>query len=277
VTPPFREPIDLETATAVTGADGEYRATLTDDWLLWGPGGGYTSAIALRAAGELSDLARPTSYFCHFVRPLGVGEVEITAKFIQKGKRSESITVEIHQNGKIALTALIRTAAATAGYTHQHADPPDAPKPEDVAEYRWSDGLSDQYTFWNNFERRPVVGVYNLDEGEPLSLEWIRTIPTARFGNPFVDAARPLILLDTFGYAPLTNQYDSNDFIAPNLDTSAWFHDIPGQSDWLLIEHQSPVARDGIFAAEGRVWSESGALIASGTAHLLQLERPDGV
>jgi acyl-CoA thioesterase len=277
MTAPFRDPIDLETATALTGVDGQYRTTLTDDWLLWGPGGGYTSAIALRAAGELSELARPTSYFCHFVRPLAVGEVEIEAKFIQRGKRGESISVDIRQNGKVALTALVRTATETAGYTHQFADTPAAPDPEDVAEYRWSDGLSEQYTFWNNFERRPVVESFKLGASAALSLEWVRTIPTARFDNPFVDAARPLILLDTFGYASITGQYDFKDFIAPNLDTSAWFHDIPGQSDWLLIEHTSPVAREGIIAVDGRVWSESGALVASGTAHLMQFERPDGV
>ncbi|MGH2958764.1 MAG: acyl-CoA thioesterase domain-containing protein, partial [Solirubrobacterales bacterium] len=156
MTTPFRDPIDLELATALTGAAGEYSATLTDDWLLWGPGGGYTSAIALRAAGELSELARPTSYFCHFVRPLAVGEITLTANFVQKGKRGESISVHVHQNGKVALTALIRTAAETSGYTHQFVDAPKAPPPAEVEEFRWDGGRSEQYTFWNNFERRPV-------------------------------------------------------------------------------------------------------------------------
>ncbi|MGH2959937.1 MAG: hypothetical protein ACRDKE_10045, partial [Solirubrobacterales bacterium] len=123
----------------------------------------------------------------------------------------------------------------------------------------------------------PVLRSFGDGDQEPLALEWVRLLPTTRFANPFVDAARPLILLDTFGYPATTSQYRFEDFIAPNLDTSAWFHDIPGQSDWLLIEHSSPVARDGLIAVDGRVWSESGALIANGSAHLLQLERPDGV
>jgi acyl-CoA thioesterase len=277
VTAPFREPIDLDTATALDGADGSFAATLVDNWQLWGPSGGYTSAIALRAAGEISELARPTSYFCHFVRPLAFGEVEVVAKFIQQGRRAESIAVEISQNGKIALTALVRTAGETSGYTHQFAESPATRGPEGVEEFRWDGPRSDVYTYWNNFERRPLVGSFTREARDPVSLEWVRSIPTARFENPFLDAARPLLHLDTFGYPATTNQYPFEDFIAPNLDTSAWFHNIPAQSDWLLIDHGSPVAQDGVIAVDGRVWSEDGTLVATGVAHLLQLERPAGI
>jgi acyl-CoA thioesterase len=277
VTAPFRTPIDLDTATALTGEEGALTATLTDDWQLWGPSGGYTAAIALRAAGRISQLARPTSFFCHFVRPMSFGEIEVSPSFVQRGRRAESIAVEIRQGGKTMLTALIRTAAKSEGYTHQFAKSPATSGPEDLEEFRWDGPRSDIYTYWNNFERRPLIQSFSKEPREPVSLEWVRSIPTARFADPFLDAARPLLHLDTFGYPATTNQYPFGDFIAPNLDTSAWFHNIPAQSEWLLIDHGSPVANDGMIAVDGRVWAEDGTLVATGAAHLLQLERPDGI
>lgn len=32
--------------------EGRYRVTLSQDWEIWGPMGGYVAACALRAAGE---------------------------------------------------------------------------------------------------------------------------------------------------------------------------------------------------------------------------------
>ena len=42
---------DLDRDTAVVGDGGRYTATLSDDWEIWGPNGGYIAAILLRAAG----------------------------------------------------------------------------------------------------------------------------------------------------------------------------------------------------------------------------------
>src|SRR5436190_7002460 len=41
---------DLAHDTDVVGSDGRYTATVSGDWEIWGPMGGYVAAIALRAA-----------------------------------------------------------------------------------------------------------------------------------------------------------------------------------------------------------------------------------
>lgn len=269
---PFREPIDLEVATALDGADGEYAVELTDDWQLWGPSGGYLAAITLRAAGEIAQLARPVSFYCHFVRAPEFGPAEVSARMIRPGRRAESIAVELHQSGKLMVTALVRTAAHHHGFHHQIVHPPDVPGPGELEEFRWAGPRSVEYTYWNNFERRPVTRPFSDENDQPVQLEWIRSIPTASFDDAFLDAARPLMALDTFGYPAVAQGYKSESFVSPNLDTSAWFHDIGAHSEWLLIDHSSPIARDGIIAVDGRVWSENGTLVANGSAHLLQID-----
>ncbi|MFT4049668.1 MAG: thioesterase family protein [Solirubrobacterales bacterium] len=268
---PFREPIDLETATALDGANGNYAIELNDAWRLWGPSGGYLSAIALRAAGEVAALDRPVSFYCHFVRAPAFGLAEVNARLLRPGRRSESIAVELHQDGKLMLTALVRTAAPADGFDHQIGEAPDVPAPTDVAEFRWNGEGADDYTYWNNFERRATSGRWGVDGDLPIQREWLRSLPIARFENPFVDAARPLMALDTYGYIAANRKYFNERFVSPNLDTSAWFHDIGAQTDWLLIDHASPVAREGLIAVDGRVWSEDGVLVASGAAQLIQI------
>jgi acyl-CoA thioesterase-2 len=60
----------LDLDTRLSGGDGIYQATLSPDWQIWGPNGGYVAAVALRAAGLASRFRRPASFTCHF---LGVG------------------------------------------------------------------------------------------------------------------------------------------------------------------------------------------------------------
>lgn len=266
-----RTPVDLDTATRLDGADGSYTIDLSDNWQLWGPSGGYLSAIALRAAGEIAQLERPVSYYCHFVRAPKFDVVDVRATMIRPGSRAESIGVEIHQDGKLMLDAMIRTASVGDGFRHQRGQAPEVRRPDDVREFRWEGPGADDYTYWNNFERRALSGRYDENQRDPVQMEWFRSLPTPSFANPFIDASRSLMALDTWGYIAANRAYFDESFIAPNLDTSAWFHDIGAQTDWLLIDHTSPIARDGVIAVDGKVWSEDGVLVASGAAHLLQI------
>lgn len=267
------QPFDLDAATALRGDDGSFEIELSDRWQLWGPSGGYLSAIALRAAGEITELLRPVSYYCHFLKSPRFDLVQVAAAFEKRGKRAESIAVTISQDGAPMLKALVRTAAQSTGFTHDDAQIPTTTMPDQIEPYRYTGPGSDEYTYWNNFERRPVLPVARQDSQRPVSREWVRSLPTASFEDPFLDAARPLMMLDTFGYLAARQKYTDGPLFAPNLDTSAWFHDIGAQTEWLLIEHANPIARDGVMFVDGKVWSETGVLVASGCAHLLQLSR----
>ena len=54
-----------------------------------------------------------------------------------------------------------------------------------------------------------------------------------------------------------------------SLDVTARFHARAPETPWLLAECSSPVARDGLVASAGSVWSAGGQLLASGGQQML--------
>jgi acyl-CoA thioesterase len=44
-------------------------------------------------------------------------------------------------------------------------------------------------------------------------------------------------------------------------------------SEWLLIDHECPVAGDGLLGVSGRVWDASGRLLSTGGAQLCCIEK----
>ena len=261
-------PIDLDEATRLEGDAGHYSLRLDDAWEIWGPSGGYLAAIALRAAGRCAEIPRPASFYCHFLSSPAFDEVELTVELLKRGRRSESLAVRMTQHGKPVLHALVRTAADAPGYRHQELEapavtPPDSSRPVG----RLKDGQP-IFKFWNNVScRRPDV---DTAEGPaaPIVREWVRFEPTPCFDDLFIDAARPLILLDTFGWPAVYQKYKGVDYTAPNLDTDVCFHQFTTKSEWLLVDHECPIATDGLLGVNGRVWDVDGRLLASGSAQL---------
>jgi acyl-CoA thioesterase len=267
-----REAVALDAATELEGEDGAYSIVLSDEWEIWGPNGGYLASLTLRAAGLHAQIPRPVSYYCHFLSPPDFDRVEIDVEGLKQGRRSEALAVRMTQGGRDIMFALVRTAAEGPGYSHQEIEAPavETPRASKPVERRADDG-SQLYPFWNNFTcRRPKA---EEGQGEPAAVirEWVRFEPTPTFTDPFVDAARPLILLDTFGWPAVWMKHRGVDFVAPNLDTAAWFHRPPTAAEWLLIDHGSPVAGDGLIGVSGRVWDEQGNLVASGGAQLYSI------
>jgi len=262
-------PIGLDEATRLEGEDRSFSIRLDEAWEIWGPSGGYLAAIALRAAGRCAEIPRPASFYCHFLSAPSFDEVELRVEELKRGRRSEALAVAMTQRGKPILQALVRTAADAPGYRHQEPEapavaPPDASAPVDPA----------NYNFWKNVTWRRPEGA----EGPTAAVvrDWLRFEPTPCFDDPFVDAARPLILLDTFGWPAVYERYRGVDYTAPNLDICVNFHPPAIGSEWLLIDHECPVADHGLLGVSGRVWSEDGDLLATGIAQLCCIPLPSG-
>ena len=263
--------LDLDATTRLAGEDGNYRITLSPAWNAWGPNGGYLAAVALRAAGMCAQIRRPASLYCHFLSSPRFAEVELVVEFIKQGRRSESLSVQMRQEGKPVLQALVRTAAEASGYEHQHVSVPVVPAPDHLLSY---DDLEDEraerrrYEFWSNVEARPTQQNVGEPSWRAVVRDWVRFRPQPTFDDPFVDAARALILLDAYGWLSAWAVYRGDRYFAPNLDTSVWFHDFRPQSEWLLIDHACPIAYDGLLGVQGNVWDRHGRLLASGSAQL---------
>jgi acyl-CoA thioesterase len=259
---------DLEHATRVVGEAGSYHARLSEDWEIWGPNGGYLAAIALRAAGMVAQIEQPASFYCHFLSSPAFDAVQLDVRVLKQGRRAESFVVEMSQQGKPILHALIKTAAQAPGYSHQHLQAPAVPSAADLKTYqRQGDSQHPAFSFWNNVERRPVEQSATGPPA-PVLREWARFRPQACFEDPFLDAARALILLDTYGFPAAYRKYQSWEYLAPNLDTSVWFHHFNPGCEWLLIDHECIVADHGLMGVSGKVWDTDGRLLATGSAQL---------
>jgi len=254
--------------------EGRYRAHLSRDWNIWGPNGGYLAAIALRAAGREAAIARPVAFAGHFLRVADFEAVELEVTALRRGRRSESLRVSMSQAGRPVLEALVRTAAEAPGLAHDVAPRPDVPDPDTLPSM---DELlppeAPRHAFWRNLESRPLdperVGK-PPGPRPPEARQWCRFRPRALFDEPFLDAGRLLLLIDTFTWPAAVGPHQPEPaFTAPNLDVCVWFHRADPDGEWLLADQVSPVAEAGTMGTVGRVFARDGRLLASGGAQLL--------
>lgn len=270
---------DLAVDTAVEGGDGRYHAELSRDWEIWGPNGGYVAAIALRAAGAHTPLRRPASFHCHY---LGVAEfdgVDLAVEPVRESRRAASLRVAMSQAGRPILEAMVWVVGDLDGLRHDAAPIPDVPQPDalpSVAGLMPQEERGMYHRFWSNFEERPLSWIpraewEHREPSEPRLRSWYRYVPQATFSDPFVDAARVLLLTDTLMWPAAVRAYRNDDltYYAPSIDLSTQFHGLAPESEWLLCEAFSPVARDGLVGGTTTVWSSDGRLLATGAQQMM--------
>jgi acyl-CoA thioesterase II len=268
---------DLAVDTAVEGSDGHYRAHLSHDWEIWGPNGGYLAVIALRAAGADTELRRPATFSCHYLGVADFADVDIEVRTLRRTKRVESAAVSMRQHDRPILEAMVWTVGDVDGLAHDAAPIPDVEGPETLPNARdLMDGSEPgpYRRFWSNFDERPLNWIKNWEEREPgdaIARGWYRYQPRDTFSDPFVDAGRALLLVDTMGWPAAVRAYRDSDmgFYAPSIDVAARFHALAPETPWLLVEARSPVARDGLVAATVSVWGQEGQLLATGGQQML--------
>jgi acyl-CoA thioesterase-2 len=263
--------LDLDTRLQpVPGEPGHYTIRLSPDWEIWGPNGGYVAAVALRAAGLEGGFSRPAALSVHYLGVARFDEVQLEVVRLREARSACSLRVSMTQGDHPILEALVWVAKDDlAGYEHDEAAPPEVPAPGSLPKPRPPANFDSkqQHSFVRNLESRYIEPAES-ELGKPIVRQWVRFRPNARFGDPFVDAARSLVLIDTFGWSAASRPYTGRPYMAPSLDVQVRFHQ-PAKSDWLLSESRAPLATGGLIGTEVRVWDESGDLVASGGGQLL--------
>jgi acyl-CoA thioesterase II len=268
----------LDADTRLVGDGDHFSATLSEDWRIWGPNGGYVAAIALRAAGRASRFRRPVSFACQF---LGVGDfapADVSVTTLRSARTAESLRVTLAQSDRAILEAQVWTSDAMTGLEHDFAPMPDVPKPAALRPFEELEPPRSTFPFWMNLEGRPTDWIPR-DEwkpGAPRLRCWYRFRPDACFDDRYLEAARALILIDTLSWpAACRAHYEAeNPWVAPSLDVAVRFHRAPPYSEWLLIEGSADVATEGLIGFHNRAWDEAGRLVASGGGQLLCRPRP---
>ncbi len=275
--------LDHDTAVERIGAAVEgtarYRGTISREWEIWGPCGGYVASLALRAAGAHTALARPVSFTCHY---LGVGrfdDVDVEVTTLRSGRTVESLQVSMTQEGRRIVEALVLACGEHDALEHDLAEAPDVPGPGElpsIAERLAERGEEAQplYPFWANVDSRPVQWHHEWPPAEaldPTFVEWQRFQPRGTFDDPWVDACRSVMWIDIGGWpsAHRHHAWANVPWVAVNVDLYAAFHQPRPASEYLLLDAHAPVAADGLVGYGCRVWSEDRALVASGGGQLL--------
>lgn len=267
--------LDLDTGlTAIPGEAGRFTTTLSRDWEIWGPNGGYLAVIALRAAGALTALTRPASITVHFLGVAAFGPVELAVRSLRRTRRAESLAVSMTQGERPVLEAIAWVVAEGEGLEHAAWTLPDVPGPASIPpmEERLPEDAP-MFPFWRNLECRSCDWIEDWDgrpPGQFRERSWYRFRPVATFADPFVDAGRALLVLDTVFWPVASRGHPANDeWYAPSLDVQVRFHGLEPDAEFLLVDAHSPTAADGLVGGTGAVWSQSGRLLATGGQQML--------
>ena len=184
--------------------EGRHTAMVHGDWEIWGPCGGYVAAIALRAAGAESPLVAARQLLLPL--PLGRRVRDRSTSWSRRcapGAPSWRQRVEMSQEGRPVLDAMVWSVGEVAGLEHDDTSPPEVPGSRRAADTRadlWPDdeGAGD-YAFWDNFDQQMIEWSETWPPPGPLPptwRTWVRYRPTPAFDDPWVDAARSLVVLD---------------------------------------------------------------------------------
>src|SRR3954451_19217084 len=185
---------DLGEQTEVEPAgDGRYRGTMSRDWEIWGPMGGYAASFALRAVGaELGADARPASFTCQYLGVAAFDEpVDIEVVALKAGRTVAFHRASLTQAGRPILEALVCSIGPSADGDHalEHVEiqPPAVPGPEELKSFE--ELVPDQprrFAFWDNVEGRPLELSSACPPKEPLPAiwqQWLRFRPAATFAD----------------------------------------------------------------------------------------------
>src|SRR5271156_4034860 len=132
--------------------DGRFSAMGHTEWEIWGPCCGGGAALALRAAGAASHLARPASFFCHYLSVASFAPVDLMVTPLRSGRTVLAQRVTVSQEGRAVLEAMVWSAGDVEGLEHEDVDPPDVPDPEGLPTWaeRRPDDVRPPMPFWDN-------------------------------------------------------------------------------------------------------------------------------
>ena len=276
---------DTDLNGEMSGDTGIFYGTLSDDWRIWSPNGGYLMAMVLRVAGLASDWRKPLSIMCQFLSTGSFAPVELHVTSLRKTRVAEALRITMVQKSekdgeeqtRVLVEALVWCGDTVPGYTHDVTTPPDVPDWQDLKRLEdLIDVGKAPYPFFENYEYRPIDFVpFDVRENQPPYLNgWYRFDPEGDYADPYASAGRYLILLDTFGWSAASGAHrDDSSVMAPTLSLSADFHRFD-EGVWLLSENKGELAEDGLIHVQNRVWSAERKLLASSAGTLICRKRP---
>jgi acyl-CoA thioesterase-2 len=240
--------------------------------------GGQLVAQALLAAAATVQEKRPHSLQVSFEKAVrGSDPIVYEVHDAHEGRRVSTRRVTALQNGATVLAAAVSFNAAESGFEHQSGwrtqpPPPGSLMPLADVALRHGSAVSEhgkgRLMTYPQVEIRPIDVEQHLllRAGAARSRFWVRAVgemPTDAVGYAAVVSYLSDYLLINAALIPhVADMPDQHLFVA-SLNHSMWFHAEVDPSQWLLYEIESPWAGSGRALCCGRLFTQSGALVAS--------------
>lgn len=255
--------------------------------------GGLVVAQALVASGRtVGTDRRPNSLYATFLRP-GQAAVPIGHEVdrVRDGRSFSSRTCRATQNGAVLLSLEAAFHTGESGLTHQLAMPT-VPGPDALAAAEsWFESAGPELDEWKRaFLGSHPVDIRFLTEPPPLAVRrgpqpprlgvWLRCCESLG-DDPLLHAAALTYASDLFllssALLPHGLALAGGAIAGTTLSHAVWFHEPFKADDWLLYEQTSPWTGSGRAMTQGRVFDQSGLLVATLAQEGLLRRRPGGL
>ena len=221
----------------------------------WNPDaqhGGAPAALIARAFEQLPApdglcVARVTY---EFMRPVPVGPVEVHAEIAHPGRRVQLLDGSVLADGvEVVRARALRVLAADCGRAHsEEIAPPPGPEEGRAGELP---GLHRPRFATDAIEIRFVAGAW----GRGPATAWFR-LARPLVGDETPSALQCLAAASDFG-AGLSGTLPREEYLFINADLTVYVEREP-VGEWICLDAQTRLARDGIGVAESVLYDERG-------------------
>jgi acyl-CoA thioesterase II len=254
---------DFEQDTRVLLAEGGLQTTLSPDWQVTGPQGGYVAAIALRAmAGLVQPGFVPVALTAQYLTAAAAGPAQVEARLLRQGRNAAFTTATVHQQERMELGASASFFRLAEGPTRLALTPPALPAPEACVPMMTPAPPGQRFPFHENYDLRISEEAFKQSGTEDDFIFWARYRQQSWEGDLVVQAASLIPLLDLAVF-PASFRAIPNFPGAVTLDLTAHWHNYPSSHDWLLLRGRSQHARSGILNGWAEAWTPDGKLLAT--------------
>jgi len=250
--------VSFEQASAVRRlGETTWAAEIVPGWDIMGNAdGGYTLAIAARAAAAAAQRPDPVTVTAHYLAPGRPGPVTVEARVIRRGRRFATVAATL-ASAEQPLLALLGTFGELGGYEgpeRVEAAPPPLPAPEDCVLVVPTETFPPPFMGRVELRLDPGEDVFGGAVGPPRVSGWFR-FP----GGEAVDTLGLLVAVDAFPPTVLRSGLPFG--WVPTVELTAHVRSRP-EPGWLRCAFTTRFITGGFLEEDGEVWDATGRLVA---------------
>jgi acyl-CoA thioesterase-2 len=259
---------DFEHDTRVVQTQTGWQATLSPEWQVQGPQGGYVAAIALRAmAAAVEEGFVPVSLTGQFLTSATAAPAEVDATLLRQGRQAAFTTSTVKQESKARLGASACFFHTTDGPNLLKLAPPDLPPPDECQPMIMRTSGGQRFTFHENL-RLLLPENTRQDASRNEFVFWARYREQTWGDDPLINAAALIPLLDMAVF-PASYQAIPNLRGAVSLDLTIHWHNRQQGGSWIAMRGRCQHAGGGMLNGWAEAWTPEGMLLATGTQQVV--------